>query len=132
MAKQIVLVTSASRYSFTPKDEPGRLLEGVKVNYLDISNEAEKSQDRSGFALFTENLPLTAWPEAANAPGIYEMTFTSRPGEKGRATQRAQAVRFLRAVELPMADTLPPGNDPLMLAPVSLAGLAENGKKHTG
>ena len=90
------LVLSARRYDF--KDDGGKTVEGVTVNYCDLDEEPDG--DRLGLTQLSISGPRETWAQLQAVPGFYRMDFKQRPGRGGKPTLQLVGLQFARACDL--------------------------------
>lgn len=90
------IILAARRYDF--KDDSGRRVEGVTLNYL--TGDPDREPDRRGLSPLTIGAPVEVWHQLQQLPGVYAITFRQRPGQRGRPTLQATAVEYVAPVAL--------------------------------
>lgn len=97
------LVLSARQYDF--KDDAGKSVEGVTVNYLTLDEPTDGAT--RGCPPMTISAPSGLWPQMTTLPGYYDLDFRQRPGLKGKPVLMVVAARLVQPLRL--SDAAEPG-----------------------
>jgi hypothetical protein len=91
------LVLEVRPYDFSD-EKTGRRVVGTRVTYLDPTSPA--SHPAVGFPPMTISADAAIAETFAAVPGLYELDFRQRAGQKGRPVLSLAGARLVRAVTL--------------------------------
>lgn len=91
------LILSVKKYDFTNPD--GERINGVKVTYCD---EPTYNKDTKGFNPMNITAPIDSWGFFDKVPALYDIDFTLKPDNKGKASLVFKAAKFLKEVTIPV------------------------------
>jgi len=94
---QQMLVVGATRYSFAPKDDENKRIEGCT---LQVVQPREETDDRKGDDVVSVPAPKTIWSKLKSLPGIYTVSMIMAKGKDNKPTLKAADAEFVEAVTL--------------------------------
>lgn len=92
------LILSVKRYDFAQQDT-GERISGVKVTYCD---EPTYNKDAKGFTPMNITAPIDAWTQFDKIPALYDIDFSLKPDNKGKATLVYKSAKFVKEISIPV------------------------------
>lgn len=91
----VVTVLSARRYSFADEENPGRQVEGCKIEYVEDWKGQEK-QNSKGVDVFSATIDYQDFESLMSLPADYDATFSVSKNGKGQPVLHVEALSFVQ------------------------------------
>lgn len=91
----VVTVLSARRYSFPDEENPGRQVEGCKIEYVEDWEGAQR-QNAKGVDVYTATIDYEDFEALQQLPADFDARFKSRKNGKGQQVLHVVSLQFVQ------------------------------------